>query len=118
MSQQWTAGWTNFDPQWTDYTQTQTSAEATPLPNGGLVRQFPNPFNPTTTIVYTVPKTGRVSLIVYNVRGQKVATLLDGEKAAGTYEIHFNAKGLSSGTYFYSFSGDGFKETRKMVLLR
>jgi hypothetical protein len=117
MSQQWTSGWTNFDPQHTDYNAVQTGVDEIPLA-GNLVQNFPNPFNPVTTIRYTVPRTGHVSLIVYNVQGQRVATLLDGQKAAGTYDVSFNAKGLSSGTYFYSFSGEGFKETHKMVLLR
>lgn len=117
MREQWTAEWTNFDPDWTDYNAVQTDAGDIPAA-GRLVQNFPNPFNPVTTIRYSVPKSGNVSLIVYNVKGQKVATLVSGHKTKGDYEISFNANGLSSGTYFYSFAGDGFKETNKMVLLR
>jgi hypothetical protein len=117
MYRQWTYGWTNFDPQNTPYNPVQTGTDEIPTA-GKLSQNFPNPFNPVTTIRYSVPKASHVSLIVYNVKGEKVATLVNGEKAEGSYEVSFNAKGLSSGTYFYSFICEGFKETRKMVLLR
>jgi hypothetical protein len=117
MSHQWTAVWTEFDPQWANYDPVQTGTDEIPSA-GKLSQNFPNPFNPVTTIRYTVPKAGHVSLMVYNVKGEKVATLVNGAKAEGSYEISFNAKGLVSGTYFYSLICEGFKETRKMVLLR
>jgi hypothetical protein len=117
MYQQWTAEWTNFDPQNTPYNPVQTGVDEIPAA-GKLSQNFPNPFNPSTTIRYTMPKAGYASLVVYNVKGEKVATLVNGRKAEGAHEVSFNAKGLSSGTYFYSFQTDGFKETRKMVLLR
>jgi hypothetical protein len=117
MYKQWTAGWTNFNPQYTQYNPTQTGTDEMPTA-GKLSQNFPNPFNPATTIKYTVPKAGHVSLVVYNVKGEKVATLVNGRQSEGTHEVAFNAKGMSSGTYFYTFRTQGIQETRKMVLLR
>jgi hypothetical protein len=113
---QWTAEWTNFNPQDTDYNPVQTGTDA-PIAKAFL-QNFPNPFNPSTRIVYTVPSKGHVVLKVYDVAGKAVATLVDKDMAAGNYEINFNAEKLASGVYFYSLSGVGFSETRKMVLLR
>ena len=117
MYAQWTAGWTNFDPNSTEYNAVQTDAKEMPTA-GKLSQNFPNPFNPATTIKYTVPKAGHVSLVVYNAKGERVATLVNDTKAEGTHEVPFNAKGMSSGTYFYTFKTQGIMETRKMVLLR
>jgi hypothetical protein len=119
MDQQWTAIWTNFDPQNTDYNPTITGiGDETPKVAAHLGQNTPNPFNPSTTIGYTVPARGHVTLEVFNVKGERVATLIDRESPAGTFEITINPKGWSSGVYFYRFSGQGFSETRKMVLLK
>lgn len=83
-----------------------------------LSQNYPNPFNPSTVINFQVPKTGFVSLKVYNVIGQEVATLINGVKNAGNYKLTFNANGLSSGIYFYSLNAGDVKLTRKMVLIR
>lgn len=117
MNAQWTAFWTNFDPQNTDYNPVQTGVEDTPVARA-LLQNFPNPFNPSTRILYTVPSKGHVVLRVYNVSGKAVATLVDKELDAGSYEMNFNADHLASGIYFYRLAGPGFSETRKMVLLR
>ncbi len=117
MHAQWTAEWTNFNPQDTDYNPVQTGSDEIPTA-GKLSQNFPNPFNPTTTIEYSVPKAGHVSLIVYNVKGEKVAMLINDRKAEGTHKVSFNAKNMSSGTYFYTLKTGEFMETRKMVLLR
>ena len=83
-----------------------------------LLQNYPNPFNPTTIIKYSVPVPGLVRIKVYNVLGIEVASLQNGFKNSGTYEINFNASGLSSGVYFYSiFDGNYFK-TKKMLLLK
>ncbi len=98
--------------------------EVTGVDDGQLPRvstlgnNFPNPFNPTTTIRYSLAQPGRMSLTVYNVRGQKVVTLDEGHRAAGTYEVRFDATHLASGAYFYRLTSDGFTETRKMLLLK
>jgi opacity protein-like surface antigen len=122
MSQQWTAGWTNFDPQNTIYC---SSCTATGIEDGQPVKPVnllgqnkPNPFNPSTVIPFMVPEAGRVTLKVYNVAGEVVATLIDKNMTAGEYTTNFNPTNLSSGVYFYRLTGNGFTEMKKMVLLK
>jgi len=90
-----------------------------------LEQNYPNPFNPSTIIKFTIPfnvnrETSNVSLIVYDVLGKEVATLVNEEKTAGSYEVEFstNDMQLTSGIYFYTLSAGSFNETKKMVLLR
>ena len=78
----------------------------------------PNPFNPTTRISYHLPSDGMAQLFVFNVKGQKVATLVDTWQKAGGYEIDFVADGLPSGVYFVRFTGGGETLTAKAVLLK
>jgi hypothetical protein len=120
MSQQWTAGWTNFDPQSTDYDIVAGVRElSADVPTQFRLEQnFPNPFNPSTVIRYAVPTNGPVALRVYDVLGEGVATLLDGFQQAGTYEISFDASSLSSGMYFYQLRTTSFSQVRKMLLLK
>jgi beta-glucosidase len=84
-----------------------------------LNQNFPNPFNPSTTITYTLPKPARVLLKIYDLLGQEVTTLSQQNQTAGTHLIFFNGAGYSSGIYFYRLEVDGrFSETKKMILLR
>jgi photosystem II stability/assembly factor-like uncharacterized protein len=83
-----------------------------------LSQNFPNPFNPTTKISYQIPEISFVTLKVYDILGNEVATLVNDEKAAGKYEADFNAKNLSSGIYFYRLQAGNFIRTFKMVLLK
>ena len=83
-----------------------------------LQQNYPNPFNPTTEIVYDVPKTSFVKLSVFNMLGQKVADLVNGEQNPGTYAAPFNASNLSSGIYFYRLSAGAFVSTKKMILIK
>ncbi len=87
-----------------------------------LAQNYPNPFNPKTIIGYQLPVNGNVTLKVYDVLGNEVTTLVDGYKSVGSYEVEFNAAGLSSGVYFYQLSVEGgvreFKQTRKMLLIQ
>ena len=83
-----------------------------------LSQNYPNPFNPITTINYQIPEISFVTLKVYDVLGNEIATLINEEKPAGNYEIEFDAMGLSSGMYFYQLQAGGFAETKKMVLLK
>jgi len=83
-----------------------------------LGQNYPNPFNPSTTIKFSVPEAGLVTLRVFNLLGQEVATLLNGEKTAGVYEATFDASTLSSGIYFYTLDTKNFSSTKKMVLLK
>lgn len=83
-----------------------------------LSQNYPNPFNPSTTIKFQIPNASFVTLKVYDVLGNEVATLFNEEKPAGNYEVDFDAKGLSSGIYFYKLQAGSFVETKKMILLR
>ena len=83
-----------------------------------LEQNFPNPFNPSTNILYTIPKGGSVRLAVFNLLGQEVALLFQGTQSAGTYELTFNKEHLPTGIYFYRIQAPGFVETRKMVITK
>ena len=89
------------------------------LPNRYMLEQnYPNPFNPVTTIGYALPKSGEVTLIVYNLRGKEIASLVDGKQPAGNHEVTWDASNVASGIYFYQLQAGDFVQTRKMVLLK
>ncbi|GAB4327776.1 MAG: hypothetical protein Kow0037_01610 [Calditrichia bacterium] len=93
--------------------------QAGEMPTGfELAQNYPNPFNPTTTIRFTLPISANVSLKVFNVLGEEVATLLNGKQTAGVHEVQFDASNLTSGVYFYRLEGEGFSQTKKMFLLK
>ncbi|MCH7549571.1 MAG: T9SS type A sorting domain-containing protein [Candidatus Krumholzibacteriota bacterium] len=83
-----------------------------------LYQNAPNPFNPVTRISYELAEQGHARLVIYNVRGQRVATLVDGVMSSGDHIVTWNAKGVSSGVYFYRLTAGHFSETRRMVLLK
>ena len=83
-----------------------------------LSQNYPNPFNPETVIEYTLPIRSDVKLIVYNLRGQEVALLIDGNMPAGNHRVSWDASGLASGVYIYRLIAGDFIQTRKMVLLK
>jgi hypothetical protein len=89
-----------------------------------LSQNYPNPFNPTTNIEFRISNFGFVSLKVFDVLGNEVATLVDEEKPAGSYEVKFDGSGLSSGIYLYKLtagnpaSGTSFVETKKLILMK
>jgi hypothetical protein len=87
-------------------------------PDYMLNQNYPNPFNPSTNISFSLPAQQRTTLKVYNILGIEVATLMDEEKSAGKYSIQFNAKNLSSGIYFYELKTPGFRQVKKMLLLK
>ncbi len=84
----------------------------------GLFQNFPNPFNPSTIIRYTVAKESFVNIILYNVLGKQIATLVNESKPAGNYSVQFNAINLPSGIYFYKMQAGTFVETKKLLLLK
>jgi hypothetical protein len=83
-----------------------------------LSQNYPNPFNPSTTIKFGIPRNSFATLKVFNILGQEVATLVNGETEAGSYEMTWNASGLSSGIYLYRLQAGKFIETKQMILLR
>lgn len=83
-----------------------------------LEQNYPNPFNPATTIRYTLAVTSHVSLIVYDVLGREVATLVNTEKPAGSYSVRFDASGLASGVYLIRLKANEFVGTEKAIVLK
>ncbi len=83
-----------------------------------LTQNFPNPFNPSTTIRYQIPQDGIVTLKIYDILGSEVATLVNEEKVAGKYEVNFNASTLASGVYIYKIQAGDFVSSKKMILLK
>jgi hypothetical protein len=83
-----------------------------------LYQNYPNPFNPTTIISWQSPVGSHQSLMVYDILGNEVATLVDEYKPAGKYEIEFNASGLTSGVFFYKLQMESFVQIRKMILIK
>jgi hypothetical protein len=91
-----------------------------PLPKEfSLNQNYPNPFNPSTTVEFTLPIAATVSLTVHNILGQTVATLAEGQMAAGQHQVRWNATKFASGTYFLQMRADGkLVSTRKMMLIK
>ena len=83
-----------------------------------LSQNYPNPFNPTTKISFALPKSGFVTLKIYDVMGREVSTLVNEYKTANNYSVEFNAATLSSGIYFYKINADGFTDIKKMMLVK
>jgi len=83
-----------------------------------LLQNYPNPLNPSTKIQYQIPEINFVTLMVYDVLGNEIATLVNEEKPPGSYKVEFNAEGLTSGIYFYQLSAGNFIKTKKMILLK
>ena len=89
------------------------------LPTSFMLHQnFPNPFNPTTTIEYELPNNSRVTLSVYDILGRELVTLVDGEETVGNHEVSFDASRFASGIYFYRIETPGFTKVMKMVLIK
>ena len=99
-----------------------TDEDLFPL-NTKLNQNYPNPFNPTTTINYSLKENSKVSLDIYNIKGQKVKQLISGQLSAGQHSVVWNGKddngkSVSSGIYFYKMKTGNYNETRKMLLLK
>jgi photosystem II stability/assembly factor-like uncharacterized protein len=100
------------------YGTTDVEEEINSLNKFSLHQNYPNPFNPSTTIRYQVPDFSFVSLIVYDLLGNKIQTLVNEEKHAGNYEIEFSSVDLPGGVYFYQLNAGSYAETKKMLLLK
>ncbi|MEJ2195580.1 MAG: T9SS type A sorting domain-containing protein [Ignavibacteriaceae bacterium] len=112
-----------------DITSVEQSDDDIAVSDFVLEQNYPNPFNPSTKIKYTIPpqqnplqggdyRGGLITLKVYDILGNEIATLVNEEKTAGSYEVSYDANTLSSGIYFYTLNAGSFIETKKMVLLR
>ncbi len=92
--------------------------------NGGvpktytLAQNYPNPFNPSTNIKFGLPKSGIVKLVIFDLLGREVTTLINGFKDAGSYTVNFDASSLASGVYFYRIEANEFTQTKKMLLIK
>jgi hypothetical protein len=119
-------------PIWTRMVSGTTSAWTaiidTPVGNGNentnipsefkLEQNYPNPFNPNTNIRFSIPKDGNVNIIVNDINGKQAAVLTNENYHAGTHELKWDASHLSSGVYFYTMISGGYRETRKLVLIK
>jgi hypothetical protein len=95
------------------------SAETVSIPDKiDLFQNYPNPFNPTTTISWQLPVNSRVKLTIYNLAGQKIVELINGQQSAGFHSVDFDASQLASGVYFYRLESGQYFETWKMMLLK
>ncbi|MBI5402981.1 MAG: T9SS type A sorting domain-containing protein [Ignavibacteriae bacterium] len=88
-----------------------------------LFQNYPNPFNPTTNIKYSIPsnvnrQSSNVKLVVFDILGKVVATLVNENQSPGVYEVSFNAGSLPSGVYFYKLTAGDYTEVKKLVLLK
>ena len=83
-----------------------------------LFQNYPNPFNTSTTIKYEIPQASHVKIVLYDILGREVTTLVNEGKNAGYYTIKFNASSLASGVYFYRIEAGNFVQVKKMMLLK
>lgn len=117
----WTAGWANWLSGskyiLTDVKDNNVLGQDV-VTDYTLSQNFPNPFNPSTVITFSVPQETEVTVRVYNALGQQVMTLASGQYSAGTHHVTFNGADLSSGIYFYSLSAGKQTITKKMMLLK
>ena len=110
---------TALDP--TEFLQFPTDVENSDYihPDEYILKQnFPNPFNPSTTIRFQIPELSFVTLKVYDILGNEISTLINEEKYSGSYEFKFNATDLPSGIYFYQLQAGDFVQTKKMTLIK
>ncbi|MCK5086613.1 MAG: T9SS type A sorting domain-containing protein, partial [Melioribacteraceae bacterium] len=97
---------------------TSTETEENIPEKFSLSQNFPNPFNPSTVIEYSIPEAGLYSLRIYNILGQEVAVLVNRNLNPGSYTVNFDASSLTSGMYLYKLIGEKVNITKKMILLK
>lgn len=83
-----------------------------------LSQNYPNPFNPSTLISFDIPKQAIVKLVVYDILGRIVKTLVDEMKSPGNYKVRFDASMITSGVYFYRITADNFTDSKKLLLIK
>lgn len=119
-SEQWDFGWTDYNPNDVVSTPiTKIDQVSNEVPSSlELAQNFPNPFNPTTVIRFTVPSQDNVRLKVYDLLGREVVSLVNDVLPAGTHQVTFEGRGLSSGTYLYLLEAGSFRQVKRMTLLK
>jgi hypothetical protein len=106
-------------PYFTPTMPTSVFGRTSAAPNAfALLQNFPNPFNPSTTIAFSIPAKAHVSMKIFDVTGRDVATIVSDELPAGTYQRQWNAAGVPSGVYFYRIQAGVYMETKRLVLLK
>jgi len=103
---------------YTEITTSFVSQQEGPVTSYELAQNYPNPFNPSTTIEYALPQASFVTLKVYNVLGEEVATLVAGDHAAGTFKAAWDASDMPSGVYFYRLQAGDFVQAKNLVILK
>ena len=88
------------------------------IPAEYSISNYPNPFNPTTTINYQLPQDGFVTIKVYDMLGKEIATLVDGSRTAGYHNVNFDASRLTSGIYIYTINANNYVQSKKMILMK
>jgi hypothetical protein len=83
-----------------------------------LSQNYPNPFNPVTKIDFSLPMNSKVNIVVYDITGKVISTLVNDTKSAGFHTVEFNASNLSSGVYFYMMTADNFKDIKKLTVIK
>jgi hypothetical protein len=107
-----------YDPA-SDLTGVEERSGATVVPSGyALSQNYPNPFNPSTTIEFSVPHSSYVTLKVFSLLGEEVATLASQNLAVGSYRVDWNARGVASGVYLYRLVAGSFVDTKKLLLIK
>jgi hypothetical protein len=96
----------------------ENGEEVSVVSDFNLEQNYPNPFNPSTTIKFSVATNEFVTLKVYDVLGNEVTTLVNEQRAPGTYEVRFDAGSLASGMYVYKLQAGNFTQTRKLLLMK
>ncbi|MEA3500442.1 MAG: choice-of-anchor J domain-containing protein, partial [Candidatus Marinimicrobia bacterium] len=96
-----------------------TSVSKNNIPiNFALKQNYPNPFNPLTTIEYSIPQNSFVKISVYNLRGEKIKTVVNENKIAGNYSVIFDGSNFASGIYFYKIEAENYSNTKKFILMK
>ena len=101
-----------------DFNPTAVEEYIETIPTQYSLNAYPNPFNPTTKIEFSIPKAGKYTIKVYNTLGQEVSLLVDHELVAGIHSVTFDASGLASGIYICKLSGNNVSLSKKIVLMK
>jgi hypothetical protein len=119
IGQNWNgSGWSNSEREVFDYVVSMEDEKTTNLYDYKLIGNYPNPFNPATTIQFHIPELSNVTLTIYNSIGEEITVLINEDLSTGDYNIRWNAEGFNSGVYFYQLKAGNFVDTRKMILLK